>query len=326
MMPDPIESAHQAAASDRADEAVTLLETAGESGNAAALAELAVWYLRGDIVARDLAKARIMLRRAVTVGHVDAALMEIALAANGSGGEPDWPQALGLLRAAATTDPVAAEHLLLLGKMDLDHEGYPASPTTGERLSDQPFVERFPAALSPEECLHIATLTHGWLEPAVVVDPRTGRNIAHPIRTSDGTLVGPTQETLVVAALNRRLATLTGTRVEQGEPLSVLRYTPGQEYRLHLDALPGATNQRIVTAIAYLNDGFEGGETWFATNKLTVRPRPGDVLVFRNVLSNGKADQASQHAGLPVRRGTKWIATRWIRQNRYDPWSYREGA
>jgi len=315
-----------AAATGCPGDAVAILESAGDGGNVAALAELAIWHLRGDIISRDLAQARRLLRRAVTIGHVDAALMEIALTANGSGGVPDWPQALGLLRRAAANDPVAAEQLALLDKMDLDHDGYPAMPPAGERLSDQPFVERFPAVLSAEECLHVATLTQNWLEPAVVVDPRTGRNIAHPIRTSDGTLIGPTQETLVVAALNRRLAAITKTRVEQGEPLSVLRYKPGQEYRLHMDALPRTTNQRIATAIAYLNDGFEGGETYFASNHLKIKPGAGDVLVFRNVLASGTTDPNSQHAGLPVRRGTKWIATRWIRQGFYDPWTYREGA
>jgi len=326
MTSDPLESAHEAAALGRSSDAVMLLESAGANGNVAALAELAVWHLRGDIIPRNLSKARSILRRAVTIGHVDAALMEIALAANGSGDVPDWQQALNLLRAAATTDPVAAEHLRLLDKMDLDRAGYPAVRPAGERLSDQPFVERFPAALSAEECLHVATLTHDWLEPAVVVDPRTGRNVAHPIRSSDGTLIGPTQETLVVAALNRRFAALTGTRVEQGEPLSVLRYKPGQEYRLHLDTLPNGNNQRAVTAIAYLNDGFEGGETYFPSNHLKIKPRAGDVLVFRNVLPDGAADPNSKHAGLPVLRGVKWIATRWIRQGPYDPWTYREGS
>jgi prolyl 4-hydroxylase len=160
----------------------------------------------------------------------------------------------------------------------------------------------------------------------MVADPSTGRNIVNPIRTSDGTVIGPAQETLVIAALNRRLAALTGTRVEQGEPLSVLRYAPGQEYRAHVDTLPGAANQRIATAITYLNDGFDGGETLFFVNRLVVKPKAGDVLVFRNLLANGTPDNATRHAGLPVRRGTKWIATRWIRQESYDPWTYREGA
>jgi prolyl 4-hydroxylase len=253
-------------------------------------------------------------------------LLEVALAASGGGAPPDWIRAIALLRKAAINDSLAAEHLSLLDKMDLDEMGYPRTSAEGEQLSEQPFVQRFPAVFSAQECLHIAKLVNDRLEPAMVADPRTGRNIFNPIRTSDGTVIGPAQETLVIAALNRRLAALTGTRVEQGEPLSILRYTPGQEYRAHVDTLPGAVNQRVATAIAYLNDGFDGGETFFFANRLSVTPKAGDVLVFRNLLANGMSDSTTRHAGLPVRRGTKWIATRWIRQGPYDPWSYREGG
>ncbi len=326
MQPDLIATAHVAAQQRRPGDAIAMLERAGQRGDASAMAELAAWYLRGDVIPRNLRKAREALRKAVKIGHVDAALLEAALTASGAGAPPDWSASFALLRRAATNDPLAAEHLSLLEGMDIDEAGYPRTAITGELLSEQPFVERFPAAISAEERLHIAKLANDRLEPALVADPQTGRNIRNPIRTSDGTVIGPTQESLVVAALNRRLAALTRTKVEQGEPLSVLRYTPGQEYRPHLDTLPGAVNQRIVTAITYLNDGFEGGETWFAANGLTVRPRAGDVIVFSNVRADGTADLASQHAGLPVRRGIKWIATRWIRKNPYDPWTYTEGA
>jgi prolyl 4-hydroxylase len=321
MSPTPIATAYTAAQQGRTSDAVAILEAAGSSGDSSAQAELAAWHLRGDLIPRDLIKARAALRRAVEIGHVDA-----ALTASGAGAPPDWQEAVELLRRAATNDPLAAEHLSLLERMDIDGMGYPRTPATRERLSEQPFVERFPAIFSGEECLHIAKLANERLEPAVVADPLTGRNIFNPIRTSDGALIGPAQESLVVAALNRRLAALTDTLVVQGEPLSVLRYAPGQEYRPHLDTLPGTANQRIATAIVYLNDGFDGGETWFAANRLTVAPRAGDVLVFRNVRPDGTPDPASQHAGLPVRRGTKWIATRWIRRDPYDPWTYREGA
>ena len=43
-------------------------------------------------------------------------------------------------------------------------------------------------------------------------------------------------------------------------------------------------------------------------------PRPGAALAFRNVLADGTTDEDSLHAGLPVRRGEKWIATLWIRE------------
>ena len=89
MTSDPIDAARQAASSGRPGDAVTLLQSAGAAGDPVAQAELAYWYLRGDIIPRDLPSARAALRRAVEIGHVDAALMEIALAANGSGAAPD---------------------------------------------------------------------------------------------------------------------------------------------------------------------------------------------------------------------------------------------
>jgi prolyl 4-hydroxylase len=134
---------------------------------------------------------------------------------------------------------------------------------------------------------------------------------------------GPVEEDLVVRALNRRLATATGTEPTQGEPLHILRYAPGPEYKPHLDALPAVANQRHWTALVYLNSGYAGGETAFPELDLAVRGEPGDALVFRNVDAAGRPDPRTRHAGRPVTAGAKWLATRWIRQSAYDPWTGR---
>lgn len=321
MSSDPVKAAYDHAAAGRRSTAAAVLEAAGEQGNALALAELAAWYLRGDPIPRDLVRARAVLRRTVAIGHVDAALREIALTANGTGGASDWPGAIALLRQAAANDPLAAQHLALLGEMRLDDRGYPLALATAETLSVRPLIRRFTDALTPAERQHLATVAHPDLAPAVVVDPQSGRNVANPIRSSHGAAIGPAQEDLVVAALNRRIAAMTDTPLDHGEPLQILRYAPGQQYRLHSDALAGATNQRTVTAIAYLNDGFGGGETDFPAIGVRVRPRAGDVLIFHNALPDGRMDPSARHAGLPVTSGVKWIATRWIRAERYDPWN-----
>ena len=65
----------------------------------AALVLLATWRMIGRPLPRDLPEARKLLRRAVEIGHVDGALMEIAMTANGSGGTADWAGALRLLEA-----------------------------------------------------------------------------------------------------------------------------------------------------------------------------------------------------------------------------------
>ena len=326
MSPNPVEAAYGQVAAGRIAEAVAILETAGAANDAAALAELAVWYLRGTPVPRDLARARATLRRAVTIGHVDAALMEIALVANGSGAPPDWAAAHILLDRAAAHDPVAAKHATILGKMALDGAGMPTALPSSQWLSEAPEIRVFNNLFTHEECAHIAELAAPSLAPSVIVDPRNGRQSPNPVRTSFDTVIGPTAETLVVRALLNRIAAATNTEPEQGEPLSVLRYTPGQQYRPHLDALPATDNQRIATAIAYLNDGYAGGETRFTANGLTITGKAGDLLLFSNVQFDGRPDPRTQHAGLPVRSGTKWIATRWLRERKYDPWNYREGA
>jgi prolyl 4-hydroxylase len=320
---DPVKFAYDYAAQGRLGDAVNVLEAAGAEGDAVALAELTAWYLRGDLVPRNLSLARDVLRRTVAIGHVDAALLQIALTANGSGGVSDWAAALSLLRSAAVNDPVAAQNLALLDDMSLDGDGYPPELPLRETLSESPVVFRLANAFSQRECLHLAGIAHDKLEPGVVVDPKSGQNLPHPIRTSYGTAIGPAQEDLVVAALNRRIAAMTDTALGNGEPLQVLRYAPGQQYRLHSDALTRVTNQRTVTAIVYLNEGFGGGETDFPAIGVHVQPRAGDVLVFHNALPDGRMDPRARHAGLPVTNGVKWIATRWIRAAPYDPWTAR---
>lgn len=316
-----IEAARQQAASGSVDDAEVRLRAAGDAGSAEALAELAVWYLRGDVLPRDVAVARRLLERARIIGHVDAALMEIALVANGAGGPADWKHAVALLERASRSDPVAAQQLALLQAMSIDDQGDPQTLPRRERLSDRPRVERISGFCSPIEGAYLASVVANSLERGTVVDPASGKLVVHPIRTSDVATIGPTQESLVVQAINRRIAAATGSDAKQGEALTVLRYAPGQQYRLHLDALPGSDNQRIITAILYLNQGYAGGETQFPEIDLKVVPRVGDLLIFDNVDAAGAPEPLSRHAGLPVLAGTKWIATRWIRKRPLDPWN-----
>ena len=82
-----------------------------------------------------------------------------------------------------------------------------------------------------------------------------------------------------------------------------------------MDALPSEANQRIMTAILYLNDGYQGGETQFLRTGLSVAAKAGDLLIFENVTADGRADPMALHAGAPVTQGMKMIATRWIRKD-----------
>ncbi|OAN66437.1 hypothetical protein A7X12_12270 [Sphingomonas sp. TDK1] len=302
--------------------AVALVEHYSASGNRDACFQLAMWLLVGSPIARDLSRAMLALNAAAAAGHGDAALMEVALVANGAGGSPDWPRALGLLRRAGEQgNAIAREHLALIEAMALDAAGDPRHLPPAEILNDSPRIFRLSKLLTPAECEHLALSAANLLQPALVFDPQTNRMVHHPVRTSDNAVVGPTRESLVVQAILRRVAAATGTDIGQGEQVSLLRYSPGQQYRPHLDAITGSTNQRIKTVLLYLNEGFGGGETRFDELGIEVVPRGGDALIFDNVLADGRPDPRARHAGLPVRAGVKWVATRWIRAAPYSPWN-----
>lgn len=305
-------------------QATALVDRAVQSGDVDAIALLALWRLAGSPVARDLTHARRLLRQAAEAGDAPSAMIEIALTANGTGADASWSQALHLLqRRAERSDQQAQGNLALLASMDLDADGKPRTLPEPAILSRRPLVRHWRGLLTQEECAHLATSVLDLLEPSTVADPRTGRLIAHPVRRSSAAVIGPTRETLPIQAIQRRIAAATGTVVSQGEPLAVLHYAGGQEYLPHMDTLPGEPNQRVTTVLIYLNEGYEGGETHFPANGLTIAGKLGDVVAFSDVGPDGQPDPASRHAGLPVRRGTKWLATCWIRRAPLDIWAPR---
>ncbi len=42
-------------------------------------------------------------------------------------------------------------------------------------------------------------------------------------------------------------------------------------------------------------------------------PRMGDAVLFWGVKPNGDIDPHALHGGCPVKKGEKWVATKWIR-------------
>lgn len=294
-------------------EAARLLIDLASKDQGAALTQLAFWRISGDMVRRNLADARSLLGRAAAMGDDQAALLHASFLASGVGGAPQWQIAFAEIARLAPKQRKARAQLDLLRTMDLDEGGFPARPPETRPLSNSPWAVASDAFLSQAECTYLRGALEQELQPSVVVDPATGHMVPHPVRTSDGAVYGVFAEDLVVGAINRRIAALSGTGLGQGEPLQLLRYRPGAEYRAHMDALPSEPNQRVMTALVYLSDDYEGGETRFLRTGLDFRGRTGDALLFRNAKEDGAPDPMSLHAGLPVTRGVKYIASRWIR-------------
>jgi hypothetical protein len=62
----------------------------------------------------------------------------------------------------------------------------------------------------------------------------------------------------------------------------------------------------------YLKAPDEGGETDFPLLGLKLAPRAGDGILFFNVQADGADEPLAEHAGVPVVRGAKAVATKWI--------------
>jgi prolyl 4-hydroxylase len=312
---DVLDRAEQLASRGDIAGAVAALQRAERGGDAHATRQLALWCLSGRWFRRDLRASRALFSRAAALGDQTAASIYRAFVSNGTGGAADWQKAVGLLAEAANTDAAASAQLALIGAMDLAPDGSPGQVPAALPLSSQATVLHFPAFASTAECRYLILAAAPLLEPNVVVDPSSGRLVPHPVRTSSGASFPLMDEDPAIHAINRRIAAASATDVRAGEPLQVLRYEPGQQYRPHLDALPAvaAAQQRVATFIIYLNDDFEGGETDFPRLGIRFKGCAGDGLMFRNAAEDGQADDRMLHAGRPVVRGVKHLASRWIR-------------
>ena len=128
----------------------------------------------------------------------------------------------------------------------------------------------------------------------------------------------------VVAEVERRIGDLLGLPLDHGEPLQGQRYAPGQEFRPHTDTFnPGGYDflvhterggQRSWTAMIYLNEPEDGGATRFKIIGKTVHPEAGKLLTWNNLLPDGAPNPATLHQGMKVRRGTKYVLTKWFRE------------
>lgn len=303
----------QLAQGGRPDEAAALIEREAAAGNPEALFISANWRLWGVHGPRDLDEGHRLLDRAVSAGYVDAIRLKSNLLGNGTGVATDFDTGRTLLRRLAPRDPEAARVEELLEAM----RGW--TPPVAQILSTDPFIRLYKGAFSAAECAYLTERARPALRPSMVRNPQTGRGMLDPIRTSMGMYFDPTLEDLAVRAINLRLAVLSGTDVDCAEMLHVLRYRPGDEYRPHIDARPRSDNQRQTTALIYLNEGYAGGETRFVDLDIAVQGRTGDCLVFVNADAEGRPDERMRHAGLPVRAGEKWLASRWIRQYPHNP-------
>lgn len=88
------------------------------------------------------------------------------------------------------------------------------------------------------------------------------------------------------------------------EDYNLLKYTGDQQYHRHYD---GSTRSgRVLSAICYLNDNYEGGELEFPNFGIKIKPQAGMLLLF-------PSNYAYAHIAHPVISGLKYALVTWIR-------------
>jgi prolyl 4-hydroxylase len=277
--------------------------------------DLAERLLLGVDVKADQKASYEVVQQAARLGHPDGRRAWVYMTNAGIGRKADPAAARKMLAELAKEDKFAALQLAFLDHITCDKR---LAEVTPKVISRDPYIVLYPGLFSPAECKYLAVLGTPWMERASILNPSGERRLDDQIRDAESCSIPHLAEDMVVHAINRCIAAATGTPWINGEPLNILKYKPGQQYKPHHDGT-GADNVSVreQTALIWLNEQFEGGETDFPKIKLRVRAALGDMLVFRNVLANGQPDPRMTHAGLPVTEGIKWMASRWIQTGPY---------
>ena len=207
---------------------------------------------------------------------------------------------------------------------------------TAQRLAAVPGIRRAPTPklqqfmlsgfLDAETCAALIAQIDRDVRPSTIADP----NGDDAFRTS--TTCDLDHRDPLVVAVNNRLHNLTGIPGEYGEPMQGQRYDVGQEFKAHTDyfdphgsdwatycAIPG---QRTWTLMIYLNEPEAGGATRFLATGKMHQPAAGKLLAWNNVRLDGTANPDTLHHGMKVRKGRKYIITKWFRER---PWPWAEG-
>ncbi len=131
----------------------------------------------------------------------------------------------------------------------------------------------------------------------------------------------------VLKNVRKLVADKSGMPIENQELISFMRYEVGGGFKPHHDyfeshrplynGLLNQGGQRVKTCLVYLNEEFEGGETEFGIIGEKIKPQTGKMVVWNNTDNAGNVIPESEHEGLKVTSGVKYLLSIWIRQEEY---------
>lgn len=190
-------------------------------------------------------------------------------------------------------------------------------------LSQDPLVYIIDNYITDEECEHMKKIAIPTLKQSYVSSDKGGTVSSG--RTSKNTWIGHDTDD-ITKSIAQRTSELVKLPMKTAESFQVVHYGETNEYRAHYDSWDHNGSEktlrcikyggpRLLTALVYLNDVEEGGSTRFCKLDINVEPKKGRLLVFQNTI-NGSIDKhiLSEHAGMPVIKGEKYIFNLWYRE------------
>lgn len=317
---------------DKNEEAFVWLSRLAQSGDLASRVRLGERMVVGFKAPQKPDEGARAIALAGEAGSPEGLHGHAILAATGVGRPQSWRDAFALIEAAARAGhALAAPQLALLAACGLrsgqDMAAFLTPPETVVKL-EAPRILMADGILPEPMCRWLIERAQPKLYRAPVFAPRGGSN-AHQIRTNTAAGFGLFETDLVIQAARARVAAALGFPVVNQEPPQVLHYAEEERYLAHWDYFDPSVpayrrhiewgGQRVLTALVYLNAGFDGGETGFPRLDTRLKASAGGLLAFRNVTPDGVIDPRTLHEGCPVVRGEKWLLSIWVRDRAHIP-------
>lgn len=179
--------------------------------------------------------------------------------------------------------------------------------------------------LSKDECETVIGVIDQVLEPSTVTSNEEGYRTS---RTSYWHEYDPE----LAAYMDKKMSSILNVHPMFSEAIQGVRYDEGEYFKEHVDWFDKQHNQgefvadygqRTWTVMIYLNDVEAGGETHFRHIDYSFTPKRGTAVLWNNLNIHGRGNAMATHEALPVTKGTKYIITKWFREQRDPDWGNR---
>ena len=229
---------------------------------------------------------------------------------------------LSLLRLSQPDVNVAHTDACQCNKCTIDYTRPHFATYQTTSLSENPKILLIKGLLTKDEIDHVLQISEGRFKQSGIVTDK-GLNEPSSARTST-TCMLLKNETAMVTNIENKLCAMVGKTSRELEPLQLVKYEVGEEYKPHYDYFPsgspgslsaiGNQGQRSMTFFVYLQKPEAGGQTFFPKLDLKISPEPGDAIFWFDLDENAKENPLTEHGGLPVEKGTKIAMNVWFRE------------